>query len=176
MTPDILQAMGDAVATLFQWRMLSYLFLGAVIGTLLAVLPGVGGLMGLALLLPFTFSMPAGEAIIFVIAALAVMSTADSMVTVLDGYPMAKRGEAGRTMGAAFTSSVPGIIPAVGPTVIPRLVHSYSTMATRGKSSFGQGDVRGVIASESSNNATVGDALLPTVALGVPGSAPTLPP
>mgnify|MGYP000669272526 CR=1 FL=1 len=36
---------------------------------------------------------------------------------------------------------------------------------------FGKGDVRGVIASESSNNAKEGGALLPTIAFGVPGSA-----
>src|SRR5262249_32306652 len=36
---------------------------------------------------------------------------------------------------------------------------------------FGKGDVRGVIASESSNNAKEGGALVPTVAFGVPGSA-----
>ncbi|MFN4102414.1 MAG: tripartite tricarboxylate transporter permease, partial [Pararhodobacter sp.] len=122
MSPDILQSMSDAASTLFQWNNLFYLLLGTVIGTLLAVVPGVGGLMGLALLLPFTFSMDSSAALIFLIAALAVMSTADSipailfgvpgtptsMVTVLDGYPMAKNGEAGRAMGAAFTASVLG--------------------------------------------------------------------
>src|SRR5690606_3411276 len=36
---------------------------------------------------------------------------------------------------------------------------------------FGKGDVRGVIASESANNAKEGGALVPTVAFGVPGSA-----
>jgi hypothetical protein len=39
------------------------------------------------------------------------------------------------------------------------------------RESFGRGDVRGVIASESSNNAKEGGALVPTVAFGVPGSA-----
>ncbi len=50
-------------------------------------------------------------------------------------------------------------------------------MATRSRprkapaETFGKGDVRGVIASESSNNAKEGGALVPTVAFGVPGSA-----
>src|SRR5262249_53759460 len=39
------------------------------------------------------------------------------------------------------------------------------------KKTLGKGDVRGVIASESSNNAKEGGALVPTVAFGVPGSA-----
>ncbi len=332
MEVDIFAAMSSAAATLFEPTMLFYMVLGVGIGTLLAVVPGVGGLMGIALLLPFTFAMSAQEAIVFLLGALAVMSTADtipavlfgvpgtptSMVTVLDGNPMAKRGEAGRALGAAFTSSVlggvigalalllvipvvmpilmgttspellalcllglamvaalsggsmlkglgaacigvllafigqdavtatprwtfdalylydgfhiliialgiyaipevidmaivgksiaaenkgrqmkgamqglgdtlrnwwlvlrsavfstvMGVVPAIGPTVIPWIIYSYTTMSTKGPSNFGKGDVRGVIASESSNNATVGGALLPTVAVGVPGSAP----
>lgn len=331
---NIWAAMSSAGGMLFTPGVLFYLLIGVGIGTLLSVVPGVGGLMGIALLLPFTFAMSVNEAMVFLLGALAVMSTADtipavlfgvpgtptSMVTVLDGHPMAKRGEAGRALGAAFTSSVLGgaigalilllfipvvmpllmgtkspellglcilglamvaalsggsmmkglgaaaigialafigdepttgaprwtfgalylsdglniliialgiyalpevadlaiqgksiaadgkrkgsimsgsmqglrdtfkhwalvlrsstissvlgALPAVGPTIIPWLVYSLTTATTRGPSNFGKGDVRGVIASESSNNATVGGALLPTVAVGVPGSAP----
>ncbi|MEX0624878.1 tripartite tricarboxylate transporter permease [Saccharospirillum sp.] len=333
MQADLLGAMGSAFGMLTEASTLFHLFIGVLIGSLLSVIPGVGGLMGMALLLPFTFSMSPVEAMAFLVAAMAVMSTADSipailfgvpgtptsMVTVLDGYPMAKRGEAGRALGAAFTSSVVGgvigalvlviiipvvlpilmgstspellafcimglamvgalaggsiakglgasligvllafigqedttatlrwtfdtiylwdglhilvmalgiyalpeladlaiqnksiasdedkskpmkgvtqgardtydnawpvarnsvmssllgIIPAIGPSIIPWLIYSYTTMRSKVSSNFGKGDVRGVIASESSNNATVGGSLLPTVALGVPGSAP----
>jgi TctA family transporter len=107
---------------IFSGEIILYIILGAVVGTLIAVLPGIGGLSGVALLLPFTFGMEPYTAIAFLLATLAVTSTADSipailfgvpgtpasMVTVLDGHPMAKRGEAGRAMGAAFTSSVLG--------------------------------------------------------------------
>ncbi|MGQ4878087.1 tripartite tricarboxylate transporter permease [Billgrantia sp. LNSP4103-1] len=332
MEVDFIGQMASAFAMLSQPEMLFYMFIGVVIGTLMSVIPGVGGLMGIALLLPFTFSMSPMEAMAFLLGAMAVMSTADtipailfgvpgtptSMVTVLDGYPMAKNGEAGRALGAAFTSSVIGgvigalilllvipvimpvlmgatsaellafcllglamvaalsggsmarglaaaaigimlafigqdpntaelrwtfdsiylwdglhilvvalgiyaipeladlaiqskaiardgrkstldgaglglkdtlknilpvtrnsaassalgVIPAIGPAVIPWLVYSFTSMTTRGEKKFGQGDVRGVIAAESSNNATVGGSLLPTVVLGVPGSAP----
>lgn len=327
-------ALGSAIAALMQPAHLLYLCLGVGVGTVLSVIPGVGGLMGIALLLPFTFAMDMQAAMVFLLAALAVMSTADtipavlfgvpgtptSMATVLDGHPMAKRGEAGRALGAAFTASVfggvlgalallllipvivplllatkspellglcimglamvaalsggsmvkglaaaavgvmlafvgeepttaaqrwtfgslyltdgigllivalgiyalpevadmaiqgksiaaeharqkgvmhgaqrglldtlkhwklvggssglstlLGTLPAVGPTIIPWIVYSMTTAFTRGPSQFGKGDVRGVIASESSNNATVGGSLLPTVAVGVPGSAP----
>lgn len=74
--------------------------------------------------------------------------------------------------GSSSLSTLLGALPAVGPTIIPWIVYSLTTTFTRGPSNFGKGDVRGVIASESSNNATVGGALLPTVAVGVPGSAP----
>jgi TctA family transporter len=73
---------------------------------------------------------------------------------------------------SSLMSTILGALPAVGPTIIPWMVYAMATKFTRGASMFGKGDVRGVIASESSNNATVGGALLPTVAVGVPGSAP----
>jgi TctA family transporter len=129
---DVLSAMGGAADILLQPKILFYIFLGTFIGTFLAAIPGVGGLLGLALLLPFTFSMSAHEAVAFLLGALAVLSTADtipavlfgvpgtptSMATVLDGYPMAQRGEAGRALGAAFTSSILGGVIGVLPLVI----------------------------------------------------------
>jgi hypothetical protein len=56
--------------------------------------------------------------------------------------------------------------------VIDRLAYGHALKTEKGASlTFGKGDVRGVIASESSNNAKEGGALVPTVAFGVPGSA-----
>jgi len=52
------------------------------------------------------------------------------------------------------------------------LAYGHALKTEKGASeTFGKGDVRGVIASESSNNAKEGGALVPTVAFGVPGSA-----
>ena len=56
--------------------------------------------------------------------------------------------------------------------MIQWLVDSDTVMRTRGESKFGRGDVRGVISVEAANNATVGGALLATIALGIAGSAP----
>src|SRR5258708_28755998 len=86
------------------------------------MLPGIGGLGGLALLIPFTHSMDAHTALAFLIGMWAVTATSDtipailfggpgavgSAATVLDGHPMAKRGEAGRAFGASFMSSIIG--------------------------------------------------------------------
>jgi hypothetical protein len=56
--------------------------------------------------------------------------------------------------------------------VIDWLAYGHALKTEKGASqTFGKGDVRGVIASESSNNAKEGGALVPTVAFGVPGSA-----
>ena len=101
---------------------LSFLGLGVVIGLTLGVIPGLGGLVGLSLLLPFTFAMDPITAFAFLMGLSAVAATSDtipavlfgvpgtvaSAATILDGFPMARNGEAGRAFGAAFTASVLG--------------------------------------------------------------------
>jgi TctA family transporter len=96
--------------------------IGIVLGLIIGILPGIGGLAGMALLIPFTHAMDAHTALAFLIGMWAVTATADtvpailfgvpgavgSAATVLDGHPMAKRGEAGRAFGASFSSSIVG--------------------------------------------------------------------
>ena len=95
---------------------------GIVLGLIIGILPGIGGLAGMALLIPFTHAMDAHTALAFLIGMWAVTATADtvpailfgvpgavgSAATVLDGHPMAKRGEAGRAFGASFSASIVG--------------------------------------------------------------------
>ena len=311
---------------------LMYLFLGVIMGLVLGIIPGLGGLVGLSILLPFTFGMDPYSALAMMLGLSAVTVTSDtipavlfsvpgtvgSAATVIDGYPMAQRGEAGRALGAAFMASlfggifgalllavsvpflrplvllvgsaellaicifglslvaslsggsplkgmaaacigiliattgedpqtatmrwtfdtnylwdglpiVPfalglfalpeiadmvikgsaisgrtetgsrfsqaagikdvfanwflvlrcssigailGAIPGMGAAVIDWIAYGHAARTEKGASeTFGKGDVRGVIASESSNNAKEGGALIPTVAFGVPGSA-----
>src|SRR3981081_2999138 len=65
-----------------------------------------------------------------------------------------------------------GSIPGISASVVDWLAYGHALRTEKGASlTFGKGDVRGVIASESSNNAKEGGALVPTVAFGVPGSA-----
>ena len=311
---------------------LGFLAFGVVVGLALGVIPGLGGLVGLSLLLPFTFNLDAYSAIAMLIGVGSVVTTSDtipavlfgvpgtvgSAATILDGHPMARRGEAGRAFGAAFMASmigglfgalllglsvpilrpvmlaigtpellsfcifglslvavlsgnnafkglaaacfglllatigedsqagvmrwtfdsiylwdglhiVPlalglfaipeladlairrssiageagsdrpagqlagvkdvfrhkflvlrcssigsllGSVPGIGSAVIDWIAYGHAARTEKGAGqSFGKGDVRGVIASESSNNAKEGGALVPTIAFGVPGSA-----
>ena len=113
---------GKALVALFDPLRLGFLGLGVLIGLVLGVIPGLGGLVGLSLLLPFTFSMDPFTAMAFLMGLSAVSATSDtipavlfgvpgtvaSAATILDGFPMARRGEAGRAFGAAFTASVLG--------------------------------------------------------------------
>ncbi|MGQ3489053.1 tripartite tricarboxylate transporter permease [Roseovarius pacificus] len=121
------QAIAGA-AQLLVWPAVGFLFLGIMIGIVFGVIPGLSGLNGMAILLPFTFTMDTVPALCFLLGMYAVTSTADtissvllgipgtaaSQATVLDGHPMAKNGEAERAFGAAFTvSAIGGVIGAI---------------------------------------------------------------
>lgn len=122
MEADMLGMAAKAAVIIVQPERLVFLGLGVLIGLVLGVIPGLGGLVGLSLLLPFTFDMDPYTALAFLMGLQAVVVTSDtipavlfgvpgtvgSAATILDGYPMAKRGEAGRAFGASFTASVLG--------------------------------------------------------------------
>lgn len=62
-----------------------------------------------------------------------------------------------------------GIMPGLGQSVLDWLVYAFARSTEKGASrSFGTGDIRGVIAPESANNATNAAQLIPTLALGIP--------
>lgn len=64
-----------------------------------------------------------------------------------------------------------GAIPGVGGTVAGFISYMHAKQTCRDNDNFGNGDVRGVIASEAANDAKEGGALLPTLAFGIPGSS-----
>jgi TctA family transporter len=119
---NVMQMALEALVAMGEPQRLLFLALGVICGLLLGVVPGLGGLVGLSLLLPFTFTMEPYTAIAFLMGLVSVTATSDSIpavmfgvpgtvasaATVMDGYPMAQRGEAGRALGAAFTASVLG--------------------------------------------------------------------
>ncbi len=116
------EALAEGLGLIFQWQVLAYFALGCVVGIVLGAVPGMGGAIGLVLLLPFTFAMEPVAAFALLLSSwaststsgaitsvlLGVPSTAASQATVLDGYPMAKQGQASRALGASFTSSAIG--------------------------------------------------------------------
>lgn len=106
----------------FQWPAIGYLFLGVVLGIWLGAVPGLGSITGLILLLPFTYSMDAVSAFALLLGMFAVTTTSDtissvmlgipgtaaSQAVIIDGYPMAQKGQASRAFGASFTVSAIG--------------------------------------------------------------------
>jgi len=332
METDLLSVAASAALEIANPVRLGFLALGVIIGLILGVIPGMSGLVGLSLLLPFTFDMDIVTAMAFLLGLSAVVVTSDtipavlfgvpgtvgSAATILDGYPMARQGRAAQAFGAAFSASVIGgvfgaallavsvpilrpvmlqiatpellaicifglslvavlsgtsplkgivaccigvalttvgddsqtttlrwtfdtlylydgipivpvalglfaipemadlmivrkniagdskvsgrwaqlegikssfknlflifrcssigsmlgAVPGIGASVIDWIAYAHAKRTEKGaKESFGKGDIRGVIASESSNNAKEGGALIPTIAFGVPGSA-----
>ncbi|WP_117193330.1 tripartite tricarboxylate transporter permease [Rhizobium terrae] len=118
----ILEQAMAALTVIFDPMRFLIIMLGCILGLFIGVIPGIGGLAGMALLLPFTYTMDAYTALAFLIGMWAVTPTADtipsiligvpgaagSAATVMDGYPMARRGEAGRALGASYTASLIG--------------------------------------------------------------------
>ncbi|WP_299621371.1 tripartite tricarboxylate transporter permease, partial [Pelagibius sp.] len=118
----MIDAMLIGASALFSLEHLLALVTGVVLGLIVGVMPGLGGTAGLALLLPFVFGMDPGIALAMMIGLQSVTTTSDtfpsvlmgipgtsgSQATVLDGFPMSKRGEATRALSAAFTSSMFG--------------------------------------------------------------------
>jgi len=119
---DALHAAAEALDRMRDPYLLLMLSCGVVMGLVLGILPGIGGLSGTALLLPFTFTMDPYTAFALLLGLASTTSTGDpipaimfgvpggagSAATVLDGLPMARRGEAGRALSAAYMSSMMG--------------------------------------------------------------------
>ena len=63
-----------------------------------------------------------------------------------------------------------GFLPGLGSSVADWFAYAHAVQTEKNKENFGKGDVRGVIAPESANNAKEGGALIPTTIFGVPGS------
>ena len=115
--------LGGLVAVL-QWKTLCYMLIGSVIGFFVGILPGIGGGTTLALMLPFVYRMTPQEAFPFLLGMHSVVQTAGditsvlfgipgeatTVATIVDGYPMSKKGEAGRALGAALMSSLIGAV------------------------------------------------------------------
>ena len=150
------------------------MLIGVAIGFAVGILPGLGGPTTLALMLPFVLKMNPVEAFAFLLGMLAVTNTTGditsilfgipgeptSAATIVDGHAMAKRGEAGRALGAAMMSSLVGAvfgalvlglaIPIVRPIVLSFGSPEFFMLAVLGitfvASLSGQALLRGLIA------------------------------
>ncbi len=120
----MIDALLQGLALVLQWNAFSLMLVGMALGFVVGLLPGIGGAATLALMLPFVFKMSPVEAFAFLLGMHAVAATTGditsilfgvpgeglSAATVVDGHPMAKRGEAGRALGAALSASLVGAL------------------------------------------------------------------
>jgi len=117
--PDTLQT---AAAYIFSVQGISLVVLGTILGITVGAIPGLTGAMLIALTLPLTFNMDPINAFILLISMyvgaisgglisatlLRMPGTPASIMTTLDGYPLAKAGNPGRALGLGITASLVG--------------------------------------------------------------------
>jgi TctA family transporter len=117
----MLDASISALLQLFTPYYLLLFLVGILLGLILGLIPGMGGSVAMALVLPFAMKLDAAAALPLVMGLISPILTSDSIpailigtpgaacaATVVDGYPMAQKGEAGRALGIAFTASAIG--------------------------------------------------------------------
>ncbi len=171
---EIINAFVSGFTQIFSWTAFSLMLLGLVIGFAVGILPGLGGPSALALMLPFIVKMTPVEAFSFLLGMSAVTNTTGDITsiligvpgepstaaTIVDGHPMAKKGEAGRALGAALMSSLVGAvfgafalglaIPIVRPIVLTFGSPEFFMLAILGltfvASLSGEGFLKGLIA------------------------------
>ena len=83
------------------------------------------------------------------------------------------KGEAGNFIQSWLIGLGIGILPGIGGGISNLLAYTYSKKRSKHPELYGTGYVGGVIASETANNSTIGGALVPLLALGIPGDAIT---
>lgn len=116
---------------------LMYVFIGVFAGTLIGMLPGLGPISALALMIPITFNLPPATGLILMAGVyygaifggstssilLNAPGVAGTVATSFDGYPMARKGMAGKALAiAAYASFIGGTISILGLMLIAPLL------------------------------------------------------
>lgn len=124
----MLDAMGAGLSALLTFEVAFYTIVGIIYGIVIGILPGLGGIVAMALLLPFTWNMEFAAAMSLLLGAhiatiwgssvtsilFRVPGAAKSVALIFDGFPMTQRGEANRALGAsAMAALLGGVIGAV---------------------------------------------------------------
>lgn len=123
---DIPIAALQGLVSLFSWPIFPVMIMGIVLGMFIGIIPGLGGLIGMAMLLPFAIGQAPEVAFAFLLGMYAVTTQTDTIpavllgvpgtvsaaATSLDGYPLAQKGEAGRALSASYLASIVGTLVA----------------------------------------------------------------
>ena len=116
---DLIDNLSLGFSVAFTLQNLMYAFVGCLLGTLIGVLPGIGPVATIAMLLPATYGLPPVAALIMLAgiyygaqyggSTTAILvnlpGESSSVVTVIDGYQMARKGRAGPALAAAGLGS-----------------------------------------------------------------------
>ena len=121
---DALGHLADGFAIALTWQNLGLALIGCVLGTIIGALPGLGPSNGVAILIPlaFTLGLPATPALILLTSVyygamyggrissilLNIPGDEPALMTTLDGYPMARKGQAGEALALSGIASFVG--------------------------------------------------------------------
>ncbi|MDR1935153.1 MAG: tripartite tricarboxylate transporter permease [Candidatus Accumulibacter sp.] len=169
-----LTAAVHALSIILSFDRLIFLVLGVLVGIALGLIPGIGGLTGFALLVPFTYTMDPYAAFAMLLGMHSVIATSDvltavlfgvpgasaSQATVLDGLAMTKKGQASRALAACYSSSLLGgligalilavMLPLVRPIVLSIATPEILALTIFGVAMVsvlsGQAPLKGVVA------------------------------
>jgi len=143
----VIEAAAHALSALLEPVRFAILVGGVLLGLLLGVIPGLGGVVGLAILIPFTYNLDPYAAFALLLGMAAVTTISDlipavlfgvpgsvgAAATVMDGHELAKQGQAGRALGAGYMSALVGgifgaVLLAIGlPLIRPVVLYMGSS-------------------------------------------------
>ena len=124
----MLEAIATGLLALLTPQAVLFMLIGSVYGLIIGILPGLGGIVAMTLLLPFTFGYELGATLALLLGAhigtiwggsvtsilFNVPGQAKSLPLIFDGYPMTLKGEAERALGAsAMATLLGGVIGAI---------------------------------------------------------------
>ncbi|HEY3917585.1 MAG TPA: tripartite tricarboxylate transporter permease [Stellaceae bacterium] len=118
----MLHAALEALLLILEPTRLLIMTAGVILGLSLGVIPGLGGVVGLAILIPFTYHLDTFSAFALLLGMASVTTISDlipavlfgvpgtvgAAATILDGHPLARQGQAARAFGAGYGASLIG--------------------------------------------------------------------
>ena len=171
----MLEAIGSGLAALATPQAILFMFIGVIYGLVIGILPGLGGVVAMALLLPFTYGFEKAATLALLLGAHIATIWGDSVNSILfsvpgsakglalcfDGYPMTQQGQATRALAASATGALMGgiigamflalCIPLIRPVILALGPSEYLIMALWGLTviaTFSEGSlIKGLIAS-----------------------------
>lgn len=152
----MLDAIVAGLAALLTPQAMLFMLIGVIYGLIIGILPGLGGVVAMALLLPFTYGFETAATLALLLGAHIATVWGDSVTSILfnvpgaakalplcfDGYPMTKQGQATRALGASAMAALMGgvigafflavSIPLVRPLMLALGPSEYLMMALWG--------------------------------------------
>ena len=171
----MLEAITSGLTALLTPQAMLFMVIGVIYGLIIGILPGLGGVVAMALLLPFTYGFETAATLALLLGAHIATVWGDSVTSILfsvpgsakgvslcfDGYPMTKQGQATRALSASATAALLGgvigavflalCIPLIRPVIMALGPSEYLMMALWGLTviaTFSEGSLlRGLVAS-----------------------------